>query len=72
MNTPPPLSVAESNTAAPYRLLTRRARSPAAVSADSYPAEDEVLIHVTRRHWTDIVTEFLVLAVIWIVAGALL
>ncbi|MDT0308483.1 PH domain-containing protein [Streptomyces sp. DSM 44917] len=37
-----------------------------------YLAEDEELVHATRQHWTEIVGEFFLLAVVWIVAGALL
>ncbi|WP_156727404.1 PH domain-containing protein [Streptomyces apocyni] len=40
--------------------------------ADRYIAEDEELLHATRQHWTEMVGEFIVLVLIWIVAGALL
>lgn len=35
-------------------------------------AEDEELVYATRQHWTEIVGEFVLLALTWIVAGALL
>ena len=40
--------------------------------ADRYLADDEQLIHVTRQHWTQMVSEFVVLCVIWAVAGVVL
>lgn len=40
--------------------------------ADRYLAEDESLVHATRQHWTELVGEFVILCVVWIVAGALL
>ncbi|MDK1473034.1 PH domain-containing protein [Streptomyces sp. 549] len=40
--------------------------------AERYLADDEELVHVTRQHWTEMVSEFVVLCVIWAVAGALL
>lgn len=40
--------------------------------ADRYLAEDESLVHATRQHWTEMVGEFVILCLIWIVAGALL
>ncbi|MFF2847306.1 PH domain-containing protein [Streptomyces sp. NPDC058001] len=39
--------------------------------ANRYLADDEELVHATRQHWTEIFTEFLILAVIWAAAGAL-
>ena len=39
--------------------------------ADRYLAEDESLVHATRQHWTEMVGEFVILCLIWIVAGAL-
>ena len=39
--------------------------------ADRYLADDEELVHATRQHWTEIITEFLLLALILIVAGVL-
>ncbi|MFP3988789.1 PH domain-containing protein [Streptomyces sp. E11-3] len=40
--------------------------------ADRYIAEDEELLHATRQHWTEMVGEFVVLVLVWLVAGALL
>lgn len=40
--------------------------------ADRHLADDEELVQVTRQHWTEMVGEFLVLCLIWIVAGALI
>ncbi|MFF5563648.1 PH domain-containing protein [Streptomyces sp. NPDC012623] len=42
------------------------------VSVDRHLAPDEQLVHATRQHWTEIVSEFLILALIWIVAAVLL
>ncbi|MEW1720015.1 PH domain-containing protein [Streptomyces sp. NPDC093109] len=42
------------------------------VSVDRHLAPDEQLVHATRQHWTEIVTEFLVLALIWVVATVLI
>ncbi|MFC0041128.1 PH domain-containing protein [Actinomadura rayongensis] len=38
--------------------------------ADRYIAEDEALVLATRRHWTEMIEEFLLLALVWVVAGA--
>ncbi|WP_223114474.1 PH domain-containing protein [Lolliginicoccus suaedae] len=35
-----------------------------------YIAEDENLIYSTRQHWTEMVAEVIILALIWLVAGA--
>lgn len=40
--------------------------------ADRYLAEDEQLLHVTRQHWTEMVSEFVVLCLVWAVAGAVI
>ncbi|QKG23478.1 PH domain-containing protein [Actinomadura verrucosospora] len=40
--------------------------------ADRYLAEDESLVYATRQHWTEMVGEFVILCLVWIVAGALL
>ncbi|UGY92746.1 PH domain-containing protein [Streptomyces gobiensis] len=40
--------------------------------ADRYLADDEELVQVTRQHWTEMVSEFLMLCLIWLVAGALI
>ncbi|MFG2088532.1 MULTISPECIES: PH domain-containing protein [unclassified Spirillospora] len=40
--------------------------------ADRYLAEDESLVHATRQHWTELIGEFVILCLVWIVAGALL
>ena len=40
--------------------------------ADRYLAEDESLVHATRQHWTELVGEFVILCLVWIVAGVLL
>ncbi|MCH0541878.1 PH domain-containing protein [Streptomyces sp. MUM 203J] len=40
--------------------------------AHRYLAEDEELVYATRQHWTELVGEFVLLAVTWTVAGALL
>ncbi|TDC98223.1 PH domain-containing protein [Actinomadura sp. 7K507] len=40
-------------------------------SVDRYLAEDESLVHATRQHWTELVGEFVILCLLWIVAGAL-
>ncbi|MFF7142688.1 PH domain-containing protein [Streptomyces nodosus] len=42
------------------------------VNVDRHLADDEQLIHATRQHWTQMVGEFVVLVLVWIVAGALL
>jgi membrane protein YdbS with pleckstrin-like domain len=39
--------------------------------ADRYLAEDESLVFATRQHWTEMVGEFVILCLVWIVAGAL-
>lgn len=39
--------------------------------ADRHLADDEQLIYVTRQHWTEMVSEFVILCVIWAVAGVL-
>lgn len=39
--------------------------------AERYLAEDEQLLHVTRQHWSQLVEEFALLALIWIAAGVL-
>ncbi|TMR00179.1 PH domain-containing protein [Actinomadura soli] len=41
-------------------------------SADRYLAEDESLVHATRQHWTELVGEFVILCLLWMVAGGLL
>ncbi|MCK1794972.1 PH domain-containing protein [Streptomyces sp. XM4193] len=41
-------------------------------NAERYLAEDEALVYQTRQHWTEMVSEFIVLCLIWIIAGALL
>ena len=40
--------------------------------AERYLADDEALVYQTRQHWTEMVSEFIVLGLIWIIAGALL
>ncbi|MCZ7415329.1 MULTISPECIES: PH domain-containing protein [unclassified Streptomyces] len=40
--------------------------------AERHLAEDEELVHVTRQHWTEMVSEFLLLCLVWLVAGLLL
>lgn len=40
--------------------------------ADRYLADDEELVYETRQHWTQMVSEFISLCLIWVVAGALL
>lgn len=40
--------------------------------AERYLAEDEALVYQTRQHWTEMVSEFIVLCLIWLMAGALL
>ncbi|MET7639116.1 PH domain-containing protein [Streptomyces sp. NPDC005438] len=40
--------------------------------AERHLADDEELLYQTRQHWTEMVSEFLVLVVIWVVAGILL
>lgn len=40
--------------------------------ADRHLAEDEALVYQTRQHWTEMVSEFIVLCLIWVLAGALL
>ncbi|GAB3644309.1 PH domain-containing protein [Streptomyces sparsus] len=40
--------------------------------AERYLADDEEPVHVTRQHWTEMVSEFLALCLVWAVAGALL
>ncbi|MEV7085969.1 PH domain-containing protein [Streptomyces sp. NPDC093085] len=42
------------------------------VNVRRHLAEDEELVHATRQHWTELVGEFVVLVVVWAVAGALL
>lgn len=39
--------------------------------ADRYLAEDEELVYYTRQHWTTLVSEFLLLCLIAVVAGGL-
>lgn len=38
--------------------------------AERYLADDEQLVYVTRQHWTEMVSEFVALCLIWIAAGA--
>lgn len=40
--------------------------------ADRYLAEDEELVYVTRQHWTEMVSEFLMLCLVWVVAVVLI
>lgn len=40
--------------------------------ADRYLGDDEELVYETRQHWTEMVSEFIILCLIWLVAGALL
>ncbi|WP_112470221.1 PH domain-containing protein [Streptomyces triticisoli] len=42
------------------------------VNVDRHLADDEELVHATRQHWTQMVGEFVVLLLVWAVAGALL
>ncbi|NLU68501.1 PH domain-containing protein [Streptomyces sp. HNM0574] len=39
--------------------------------AERYLADDEQLVHVTRQHWTEMVSEFVVLCLIWVAAAVL-
>ncbi|GGC76607.1 PH domain-containing protein [Hoyosella rhizosphaerae] len=34
-----------------------------------YLADDETLLYSTRQHWTELITEFVVLVLTWVVAG---
>ncbi|MGD9485084.1 PH domain-containing protein [Streptomyces sp. TRM70308] len=43
-----------------------------AVIAERYLADDEELVHVTRQHWMEMVSEFLALCGIWVLAAVLL
>ncbi|WP_340559953.1 PH domain-containing protein [Streptomyces sp. GSL17-111] len=40
--------------------------------ADRYLADDEELVHLTRQHWMETVSEFVLLCLIWCGAGLLL
>jgi membrane protein YdbS with pleckstrin-like domain len=42
------------------------------VNTDGFLADDEELVHATRQHWTELVGEFAVLLLVWVVAGGLL
>ncbi|MDT0445116.1 MULTISPECIES: PH domain-containing protein [unclassified Streptomyces] len=41
-------------------------------TADRYLAEDEELIYETRQHWTTMISEFLVLCLVAVAAGAVI
>ncbi|MFI9783055.1 PH domain-containing protein [Kitasatospora sp. NPDC051984] len=42
------------------------------LTVDRHLAEDEDLVYVTRQHWTQLVGEFVVLCLTWVVAGGIL
>ncbi|MFE2063467.1 PH domain-containing protein [Streptomyces sp. NPDC059467] len=39
--------------------------------AERYLADDEELVYATRQHWTELFTEFVLLVLVWLVAGVL-